>query len=73
MVATLRPEDPVAPSAVPDLYHPTVVMFALMAFRLRGFERLEATEGQLAVVQEWHCELPPSRHHSDMLDLRTAR
>jgi len=29
-----------------------------LAFRLRGYERLEERDGARAVLQEWHCELP---------------
>jgi hypothetical protein len=35
-----------------------LLAFAPIAFRLRGFERLERASGAFAVVQEWHCELP---------------
>ena len=57
-VATLRPADPVAQSPIPELYEPVLLGFAPLAFRLRGFERAEGPGGWLAVVQEWHCELP---------------
>lgn len=53
-VLSLRPEHPVQSAAVADLYEPVLVGFHMLAFRLRGFERL----GRGAVVQEWHCELP---------------
>jgi hypothetical protein len=58
LVATLRPLDPIAPAPVPDLYEPVLVGFSTLAFRLRGFERVEAASGHFSVVQEWHCELP---------------
>ena len=43
---------------IPDLYEPVLFAFSTLAFRLRGFERIEDTRGGFAVVQEWHCELP---------------
>ena len=57
-VLTLRPDDPIAEPPIPELYEPTLSRFALLAFRLRGFERLQGPEGDFAAVQEWHCELP---------------
>ena len=57
--ATLRPLGaPVATPAVPDLYEPVLLGVYSLAFRLRGYERLEEREGARAVLQEWHCELP---------------
>src|SRR5436853_5051540 len=50
-VATLRPLDPAAPSPIPELYGPVLLGFAPVAFRLRGFERLDGPGGRLAVVQ----------------------
>lgn len=55
-VATLRPADPVAASPIPELYEPVLLGFAPLAFRLRGFERIEESGERMAVVQEWHCE-----------------
>jgi hypothetical protein len=43
---------------VPPLYEAILLGFAPMAFRLRGFERVEGGREAYAVVQEWHCELP---------------
>jgi hypothetical protein len=57
-VATLRPLDPVAELPIPELYEPILLGFSPLAFRLRGFERIESTAGHFSVVQEWHCELP---------------
>jgi len=57
-VLTLRSEDPMVPSPVPALYEPVLVGFAPLAFRLRGFERVERGTRICGVVQEWHCELP---------------
>lgn len=57
-VATLRPLDPAAAAPIPDLYEPVLIGFFTLAFRLRGFERVESTAGHFSVVQEWHCELP---------------
>lgn len=57
-VATLRSDDPIAPALLPPLHCPVLLGFAPLAFRLRGFERLERGSETYAVVQEWHCELP---------------
>ena len=57
-VLTLRAEDPMVPSPIPALYQPVLVGFSTLAFRLRGFERLERGTSVCGVVQEWHCELP---------------
>lgn len=45
-------------SPVPDLYEPVMLGFSMLALRLRGFERLGSPGERIAVVQEWHCELP---------------
>ena len=58
IVLALRPDDPIAAPAVPDLYEPVLLGFSPLAFRLRGFEHVDATGGHFSVVQEWHCELP---------------
>lgn len=57
-VVTLRPTDPVAQRLVSELYEPVFTVFAPLAFRLRGFERVEGKDGRYSVVQEWHFELP---------------
>jgi hypothetical protein len=57
-VLTLRADDPAAPSPIAPLFEPALLGFAPLAFRLRGFERIERPSGAFAVVQEWHCELP---------------
>jgi hypothetical protein len=57
-VATLRAADPVTASPIPELYEPVLLGFAPLAFRLRGFERIDGPGGAMAVVQEWHCERP---------------
>jgi hypothetical protein len=57
-VLTLRPQDPMVPSPIPDLYEPVLLGFAPLAFRLRGFERVEGEAAPFSVVQEWHCEAP---------------
>ena len=57
-VLTRRAEDPMVPTPIPPLYEPALLGFAPLAFRLRGFERVERAKGSFAVVQEWHCELP---------------
>jgi hypothetical protein len=55
-VLALRPADPMAEAPIADLYEPLLVGFALLAFRIRGFERAEGPHGAFAVLQEWHCE-----------------
>jgi len=57
-VATLRPAQPMQEVLVPELYEPALVGFSVLAFRLRGFERVAAARGAFGAVQEWHCELP---------------
>jgi hypothetical protein len=47
-----------ADAPLPDLYEPVLLGFAPLAFRLRGFERVEGPEGPFAVVQEWRCDVP---------------
>lgn len=41
-----------------DLYEPVLLGFAPLAFRLRGYERIDGPAGAIGVVQEWHCEMP---------------
>lgn len=55
---TLRPADPMARAPIPDLHEPVLVGFAPLAFRLRGFERVQGEGAPFSVVQEWHCEAP---------------
>ena len=57
-VATLRPAQPMEDALLPELYEPVLVGFSVLAFRLRGFERVAAARGAFGAVQEWHCELP---------------
>jgi len=57
-VATLRGVDPIAAPLIPELYEPTILGFSVLAFRLRGFERVERAGVAMGVVQEWHCEQP---------------
>ena len=47
-----------AEAVIADLYEPVFVGFSLLAFRIRGFERAEGSQGPFAVLQEWHCEFP---------------
>jgi hypothetical protein len=54
-VLGLRPADPIGEPPIPELYEPVLLGFSPLAFRIRGFERLD--EAGL-VVQEWHCEAP---------------
>jgi hypothetical protein len=57
-VTSLQPEDPVGTAPIPPLYEAVLLGFSTLAFRLRGFERVERGKETYAVVQEWHCELP---------------
>jgi hypothetical protein len=58
-IATVRPADPMRQVLIPELYEPVLLGFWTLAFRLRGFERVDdSANGQLSVVQEWHCEAP---------------
>ncbi len=52
----LQPSDPMSSDKPPPLYEPVLLGFAPIAFRLRGFERVEAPAGGYGVVQEWHVE-----------------
>ena len=40
---------------LPDLYEPVLEVFAINAFVLRGYERVETERGAIGVVQEWQC------------------
>jgi hypothetical protein len=55
---TLQCGSPAEGKPLQDLYEPTLVLFALTAFVLRGYERLDTPEGIVGVVQEWHCREP---------------
>lgn len=57
-VATLLSGDGYRVHLVPDLYEPVFRGMATLAFRLRGFERVDTRDGPITVIQEWHCELP---------------
>ena len=58
-VATLVSlESPIGPPSVPDLYEPMLLGFSTLAFRIRGFERIDSASSHYAVLQEWHCETP---------------
>jgi hypothetical protein len=54
----LAPSDPMSNDHPPPLYEPVLLGFAPLAFRLRGFERVEEPDGGYSVVQEWHVEEP---------------
>jgi hypothetical protein len=43
---------------LPDLYEPVLEVFAVNAFVLRGYERVETDQGAIGVVQEWQCRDP---------------
>lgn len=47
---------PLSDDRPPTLYEPVLVGFGPLAFRLRGFERVEGNDGGFSVVQEWHVE-----------------
>jgi hypothetical protein len=55
-VLNLQPSDPMSENGPPALYEPVLLGFAPLAFRLRGFERVEGSDGGYGVVQEWHVE-----------------
>jgi hypothetical protein len=55
-VLQLMPTDPMSTDRPPKLYEPVLLAFAPLAFRLRGFERVEGQDGGYGVVQEWHVE-----------------
>src|SRR5438309_1780838 len=55
-VTTLQPNDPMSTDRPPPLYEAVLLGFAPIAFRLRGFERVEGRDGGYSVVQEWHVE-----------------
>src|SRR5947209_911620 len=40
----------------PPLYEAVLLGFAPLAFRVRGFERVEGPHGGYSVAQEWHVE-----------------
>ncbi len=40
-----------------ELYEPVLLTMAPLAFRVRGFERVEVGQGY-TVLQEWHVETP---------------
>ena len=56
MVTSIQPSDPMKADAMPKLYEAVLLGFAPLAFRLRGFERVERADGAYGVVQEWHVE-----------------
>jgi hypothetical protein len=55
---SLRSGSPAESKVLPDLYEPVLEGFAVLAFVLRGYERVETPDGPIAVVQEWHCKNP---------------
>jgi len=56
-VASLHPiGSPMEQPAVPELYEPVLLGFSVLAFRLRGFERVGEGDNAHSVVQEWHVE-----------------
>src|SRR2546421_566323 len=57
-VMHLVPDDGPMALGIIELYEPTLLSFAPLAFRVRGFERVEDGDGGYGVVQEWHCEAP---------------
>lgn len=57
-VTRLQPDDPITQKVMPELWEAVLLGFAPMAFRLRGFERVQGPDGSYSVVQEWHVESP---------------
>jgi hypothetical protein len=57
-VLSLQPTDPMSSERPPPLYEAQLLGFAPLAFRLRGFERVEGNDDGYGVVQEWHVEMP---------------
>jgi hypothetical protein len=57
-VTTLQPDEPMSVDRPPQLYEAVLFGFAPLAFRLRGFERVEEGDKAYSVVQEWHVEGP---------------
>ena len=57
-VTEVQPDDPMSTDRPPPLYEAVLLGFAPIAFRLRGFERVEGPDGGYSVVQEWHVEEP---------------
>jgi hypothetical protein len=57
-VLQLQPSDPMSADRPPKLYEPVLLGFAPLAFRLRGFERVDGRDGGYGVVQEWHVAMP---------------
>ena len=57
-VLRVMPGDPMSTDCPPPLYEAVLLGLAPLAFRLRGFERVEGEDGGFGVVQEWHVEEP---------------
>lgn len=57
-VIALQSGSPAEGKKLPDLYEPVLEVFAINAFVLRGFERVETDRGPIGVVQEWQCRDP---------------
>ena len=58
-VLDLQPTSgPLSADRPPPLYEPMLLGFAPLAFRLRGFERVDGPDGGYSVAQEWHVEEP---------------
>jgi hypothetical protein len=57
-VTTLQPDDPMSVDQPAQLYEAVLVGFAPLAFRLRGFERIDGPDGSCGCVQAWHVEEP---------------
>ena len=54
-VISLQSGSPAQGKVLPDLYEPVLEVFAINAFVLRGYERVESEQGAIGTVQEWHC------------------
>src|SRR2546422_365895 len=51
---SLQSGSPAEGKKLPDLYEPVFEVFAINAFVLRGYGRVETDQGADGVVQEWH-------------------
>ena len=51
-------DSPITAAPIPELYEPVLLGFVPLAFRRRGFERVDGPDGRFSVIQEWHYEAP---------------
>src|SRR5690349_7463923 len=55
---SLQVGSPAEGKPLPDLYEALLEVFTVNAFVLRGYERVDTSEGHIGVVQEWYCRDP---------------